>query len=486
MSAAIAAGQSSASATDVTTALRRRWPWLVGFTVLGAILGVLVRGAVPEATPLAVTAVEIQPTGIDLSSSSARREESLDAARAVVRAAGDDVLAAALAETGAPLTVVELREATTVSQQGDAPVIDVEVELDDADTAVALAAAIADAHLAREQAEATAARDARLDGLRAERDDALAEISALGTRIGTLEADAEAAETTPDRAQISALEGQRDAALRRVEELEAALVEVRAQNVDPGRVLQPAAIRDAGARLGELVAVPALAALGLLLGIVAALVADRRDPRVWTPEDVTAATGATAVVHVPRSDLQGEGMRTGGGHRRVRALVAPAQVRAGSVLVTGSSPEHGAGIAAGLAVAIAGSGRRTILVDASGADAFDLPGGDLHGWLAGRTGLDRAARSPEGVAALQVLTGVATDELAASATLVELLQSPQAIVVVHAPGGSESGDALSLAPVVDGAVVVAAARQDAAEVVARTYRWIARDAQGDPVVVLAG
>lgn len=55
-----------------------------------------------------------------------------------------------------------------------------------------------------------------------------------------------------------------------------------------------------------------------------------------------------------------------------------------------------------------------------------------------------------------------------------------------APGGSESGDALALAELVDRVVVVAAARQDRADVVARTHRWLAREAHREPVVVLAG
>lgn len=469
-------GVATASLADVAGTLRRRWIWLVVPTLLGIAAGVLVQSRLPEPTPVATALVEVRPTGMDLSSSSSRLEEALDVERAVARATSASVLEQAIATTGLQLSARELAEATTVEQQGEAPVLVVSVELDGAEAAVTAAGAVADAYLAEATDSARALRDDRIGQLEAERDQVLREISALGGRIGA----------TEDPSEAGALEGQQDAALRRVDEIEQALVDVRAQNVDPGRVLRPARLEDQDAPLGQVVAVPALAALGLLLGIAAAFVVDRVDRRIWEVEDVGAATGTDAVVRVTRDDLSGDGLRTGAGHRRLRALVAPAQFTSGSVLVTGASADHGAGIAAGLAVAVAASGRRTVLLDASGADAFDLPPGDLDGWLRGRTGLERAAQSPHGVSSLQVLTGTPDVELSSSATLRELLASPHAVVVVHAPGGSESGDALALAELVDHRVVVAAARRDRDEVVARTHRWLTRAASDEPVVVLAG
>ena len=474
---ATATTPSTITVADLRTVLRRRVTVVLLGALLGIGLGFLVATNLEPPDPGATVGIEVVPTGVDLSQAGSRSTAALDIERAVIRITSDSVRTAAVEEFGSPLDAVTLEEQTSATQLGNAPLIEVLVTDEDPEAALAAADALAQAYLSVQEQAAVAAQSARIEALQRELDDTYAEVGALGTQIGS----------TEDLARIASLEGQRDGALRRATELARTLVEVRDENTDPGRIVQPARIVEESNLIGEVVAVPAAAALGLLLGIAGALLVDRLDRRVWDPEDVTVATGAAEVVLLPRTDMTGDGLRTGGGHRRVRALVAPTQMSAGTVLVTGASAEHGAGVAAGLATAIAASGRRTILVDASGADAFDLPGqAQLDEWLAGRTGLDRAARSPAGVSSLQVLTGSTDRELSSSSELRDLLGTRRAIVVVHAPGGSDSGDALSLAGIVDRIVVVAAARKDRDDVVARTHRWLARDAQTTPVVVLAG
>lgn len=479
---------SPAATTDVRAVLRRRYPVVLLGALAGVALGLLVSASLQGPPPTASVGLEVLPTGVDLSQSSTRGATALDIDRAAVRVTSQAVLTAAVERFGSPLDVDELEEQLDAEQLNDAPLLELTVTADSGTAAVSAADAVAAAYLDVTGAEAQEARAARTDELQAQLDETYGELSGIGLQIGqeTAAGSDDDEETTVDTARVESLEAQREALLRRAAELERTLLEVRAQNIDPGRVARAATLVEPGRLLGRQVAVPAVAALGLLLGLAAALLVDRSDRRLWEPEQVTAATGTGNVVRTSADDLTGDGLRDGGGHRRLRTLVAPRQVTSGSVLVTGTSPEHGAAVAAGLAVAVAASGRRVILVDAADQDAFDVPAGDLDGWLGGRVGLDRAARTPTGADALQVLHGRPSSELGASATLRELLAGPTGIIVLHVPGGSESGDVLGLTELVDRIAIVAAARRDTADELARTYRWLARDAAAEPVVVLAG
>lgn len=464
--------------TDVLTVLRRR----LAIVLLGALLGVgvgFLLTSSPGGGDRSVTArVEVLPTGVDLADPAAREPTALDLDRVAARLTSPVVLEAATAEYGAPFDPADLAAMSSAAPVGDGPLVEVTVTHPDTSAATAAADAVVEAHLAGAAAEAVAQRDRQRDELEARLDDLTTELSEISAQLAT----------TDDPARTGALEGQREASLRRAAELERALVDLAALNVEPGRVAQPArAVPPTPAATPASTTVPVSALVGLLAGVLAALLTDRIDRRVWEPDDLARATGSATVVHVPRRDLADGGLRTGGGHRRLRAHVAPARVTGTTILVTGSSPDHGAGVAAGLAVAVAASGRRTLLVDTTGANAFDLPSGDLDGWLAGRVHLDRAARSPEGVETLQVLSGTSGREPATSATMRELLDAPNTVVVVHATGGSDASAALGMAELVEHVVLVAAARRDRADDVRRMHGELRRpDAAHGPVAVLAG
>lgn len=443
--------------------------------MLGALVGFLVAGTPAPTDPVAVVTVEVRPTGVDLPVGSEERGDLLDLERVAVQLRSVDVLEQAAEAAGLEVEPATLADATTV-EPGDGPTLDVTVRLADPADAATAAGAIVTAWLEREAAAATAERDDRLAELERDRDLALRELSALAAR----------AAEDGDEAEQAAFTAQRDAAATRVEQLEAAILDTRAHAVDPGAVVLPVRVVSQQAAGRSFTGLWFGALTGLLLGLVAALVAGRLDRRVWDLGDVARAVGSSAVAHVPTSDLTGDGLRTGPGHRTLAAVVAPAGTTATAVLVTGTQADHGAGVAAGLATAVAATGRRTILLDAGGADAFGLPGGDLDRWLAGGVGLDRVAHSPQGVPNLQVVHARPSRSLPGSATLRELLSAPSAVVVLHVPGAGDAADPLELADLVDRVVLVAAARVDQAEEVARGVRWLGRASTHEPVVVLAG
>ncbi len=470
---------------DLRGTLRRRRPLVLLGMLVGLAAGLLMLQLMPEPVPTATVGIEIRPTGIDLNSPQGRSVSALDIERAIVRVTSEQVLSAATETHGAPMAPDVLREVTTVRQPGGAPLLRVTVEHSSPDTAVAAAQAIADAYLAESLADAEEELLLRDSRFREELDVTYAEVGALGKAIGELEEAADAEDGVGDPARVGALQGQLDAALRKATVLEQSRAVLASVNVLPGSIAEPAGVNDATRSLGAAVALPASLALGLLLGLAAALVVDRTDRRVWTAEDLTRATGITEVVRIEPSDLSGDGLRTGAGHRRLRTLVAPVGTET-TILVTGAHEAMGSGIAAGLATSVAAAGRPVALIETADNDAFGLPSGDLEGWLEGRVGLGKASRSPEGVAGLRVLRGRPASELVGSQTLQQLLQTPQGVVILHIPGGSDSGDAIGLASEVDHIVVVVTAREDSGELAARTARWLGRDARRTPVLVLAG
>ena len=295
---ATATTPSTITVADLRPVLRRRVTVVLLGALLGIGLGFLVATNLEPPDPGATVGIEVVPTGVDLSQAGSRSTAALDIERAVIRITSDSVRTAAVEEFGSPLDAVTLEEQTSATQLGNAPLIEVLVTDEDPKAALAAADALAQAYLSVQEQAAVAAQSARIEALQRELDDTYAEVGALGTQIGS----------TEDLARIASLEGQRDGALRRATELARTLVEVRDENTDPGRIVQPARIVEESNLIGEVVAVPAAAALGLLLGIAGALLVDRLDRRVWDPEDVTVATGAAEVVldHVEFESLEPE------------------------------------------------------------------------------------------------------------------------------------------------------------------------------------
>jgi capsular exopolysaccharide synthesis family protein len=235
------------------------------------------------------------------------------------------------------------------------------------------------------------------------------------------------------------------------------------------------------------------AALGLLLGLLAAFLREHFDRGLRTREAVETAFGVPVIGQIPfeRTRRMRKEQRTvsnpfGQSAEAYRALRANLQYLAvqrplQTILITSASPEQGkTTVTANLAVAIARSGASTIAIEGDLrrprlAETFgvDGRGGGLTGLLVGNRNIDSAMvgipvaavgndRKSQAAARLAVLTSghlpPNPGELLSSSQmeqLLERLKGTYEYVLIDSPPLLLVADALGLARMVDGVVLVA-------------------------------
>ncbi|MFD3688087.1 hypothetical protein ACFWTE_25090 [Nocardiopsis sp. NPDC058631] len=303
-------GSSGPELREYTALLRRRWR-LVGAGVLGGLVlataGVL---GLPS-TYTSAAAVQVQPTGLGQftgeQSGRLAGGVNLDTeAQVLVSERVSAAVAQTLADTGpgpAP-AADELRERVEVSVPPNSNVLEIRYSAGSPQAAQAGAQAYADAYLDLRRAQAQDLVSSQLEALRAEQEnryEALAEVPGGDARSpgDTARADALRQEITDLGNGISPL-----SALQ--------------ETVRPGTVITPAGLPERASS-----PVPALwlvggAALGLVAGLLAAVVRDRLDPLLRDTEE-TARIGRLPVLldlsaHPPRSspDVRSPGLLADG------------------------------------------------------------------------------------------------------------------------------------------------------------------------------
>jgi capsular exopolysaccharide synthesis family protein len=251
-------------------------------------------------------------------------------------------------------------------------------------------------------------------------------------------------------------------------------------------VVQPATLPSAPSGPGPLAAAGLGALAGLVIGASTASLRGALDRRLRGRNDLETQLGAPVLATVPRTRREGqrddEALVTlavpdgpaAESYRRLRVRILTMADRWGlrTVMVAGASPDSGStAIAANLAVSMAAAGRRVALVSA------DLRSPVLHRYfgmandrglsnvLIGEAAPSEVAQEPPGLETLQVLpAGPAvaepTELLEAGPMRVVLDERCEVadFVVVEAPPALFAAESLTLAPMVDGIVVVADAR----------------------------
>ncbi|NYH51922.1 uncharacterized protein involved in exopolysaccharide biosynthesis [Nocardiopsis arvandica] len=477
------------------TALLRRRRRLVGAGVVGGLLLSAAAVFVLPPTYTSVTAVQVQPSGMaEFTGERSGRLSggvNLDTeAQVLVSDQVSSVVAEELSGEGPAPDTDDLREHVDVSVPPNSNVLEVGYSAGSPEDARAGAQAYADAYLAVRRDQVEDLIDSRLEALRGERED---------RHEALAEAAAEEGSSPGAGARVEALRQEVTQLGNEISPLSALRETVRA-----GRVITPAGLPENADG-----PVPALwlaggAALGLLAGLLAAVVRDRLDPRLHDAES-TARTSALPVL-LDLSARAGRGDRSPGllddgsvpGQRvnefahlvraRLRAGTAPAapgttgppggagdtyepsgppggveeESAPGRVLLVAATTPGRAGAAAAvnLAAALARTGSETLLVC---ADPRTDTVGELLGLPEG-PGLAEALLEGEDPAELEVRPGSvprlrvlrygapgldAPVQGTAMPELVRLLRANAEYVVVTAAPAGERADVHALAGAAD-------------------------------------
>jgi capsular polysaccharide biosynthesis protein len=466
-------GSSGPELKEYTALLRRRWR-LVGAGVLGGLVlataGVL---AVPS-TYSSMAAVQVRPTGMaELTGERSGRvagDVNLDTEAQIVLS---DQVSGRVAETLAEATGTtpgtdDLRERVEVTVPPNSNVLEIRYTDDSAENARIGADAYAEAYLARREAEVRELVGSQLDALRAEQEtryESLSELAAesagaTGSAKAGVDARAEAL-----RAEIAEL-GNGISPLSALQE-----------TIVPGQVITPASTPE-----GPTSPIPALwllggAALGLLVGLLAAAARDRLDPRLRDTEETPRLSGVPVLLDLSgdgRSeravallgDDEGDGQRVNAAAHLIRTRLAPVgaadpesdEPAPGRVVFTAATTPGPAGTVAAvnLAAALARTGAQTLLVcvDPRTASVNELLGltdgpGLAEALVEGEDPSGLAVR-PAATPRLRVLRHGSPDldapvQGTAMEDLLGLLRAAAEYVVVALPAVSERADAHALA-----------------------------------------
>ena len=449
-------GSSGPELKEYTALLRRRWRLVVAGVLGGLILATAGALAMPS-TYTSVASVQVHPTGMaEFTGEQSGRltgDVNLDSEAQVV--ISDRVAGAAARELPESPTPEDMREHVDVAVPPNSNVLELHYFAPTPELARTGAQALADAYLDHRQEQVHALIDGRLAALREEqqdRYDALADLTSENVGAASDDAQAEAL-----RQEIGDL-GNGISPLSALRE-----------TVSPGQVITPAHLPESASSPILPLWSAAGAALGLLAGLLAALIRDRSDPRLHDAED-TARAGALPVL----LDLSAPGTFPGTDVDERRADEFAHLVRARSVaktttddsgpepgrviVVTGTTPgSAGTAAAAHLAAALARGGADTLLVCADPrTDSVDRFLGLTKGpglaevLVDGEDPADLAVR-PSDVPRLRVLRhGNGPAPLQSGATeLVELLRARAEFVVIATVSSRERADAHALASSVD-------------------------------------
>lgn len=466
-------------------ALRLQRGWLAALTLLGLVGGAAFGLLTVRPAYEARAKVLVRPLTADTTKP---LEPVSDVAMGTERelVAADGVAQLVQQRTGWPGSLDDIRRPMRASLVGDTETLTIHYRAADPERARAGAQLFAESYLAYRSNLAAAARD----GSRRNLEEAL---RGVADRIAGLRAQLAA---TAGRAGASGTQAANDTLLQEAAPYRARLAEVNVPDTSAtGAVVAPASLPAAPSGPRPVAAAVAGGLLGLVAGISTVPARAVVDRRLRGRADLEAQLGAPVLATVPRTRREGHDETAlvtlavpdgpaADAYRLLRARILAMAERWGLKTVMVAGPTAGgasSAIAANLAVSMAATGRRVALVSA------DLRSPDLHRYfgvendrglsdvLAGELAPGDVTHEVPGLETLKVLP--AGPAVAEPTGLVE--STPMRVVldercemsdfvVVEGPPALEAAEALTLAPIVDGIVVVAdarhATRDDLAEV----------------------
>ncbi len=364
--------ESETDLGDYGGLVRRQWPLLVLGMVVGLIAGLALLGVAPKSYE-STTSLLVQPTGDDTNVANGRTNAAinLDTEAQIVTST---VVAARSAELLNSSEVPRaLAKRVFVQVPANTSVLKITYTDESPRAAQAGAEAFAQAYLDNREGVAEDKRKSSVKALETTLD-------TLNTELRKINEDLQA---TSVKSEDAYLRTQRDVLVQQISTSAALLGPLQNQVVQPGAVITKAQRPTEPTGLNLWLVVASALFAGLILGLIGALVRDRRDHRVRSRADLDRL-GLDVLVSrftlpVPE-DVQSHRHPHDDPLRQARnALLARLVSHKGSLVVTSASSDvAGATAAASLAVTLARSGVKTALVCCNTendiiAEAFGVP-----------------------------------------------------------------------------------------------------------------
>lgn len=458
----------SVEVADYVGVLRRRW-WIV---VSIAILGVIGALAYTEVTPKAYSSsatVSVTPTGANSSNqvqgSRTQGAVNLDTEAATVTSTSVATIAAKLLHSSTPPS--SLAKDIKVTVPPNSSVMQISCQAPQPSASAACANAFAQAYLQNRSATTSALITAQQKVLQRQANTLSNTVNSLSAKIAALPSNstqklADQNTLRNDQSELHSLIGQL-----------ATLTNQAANNVG-GSIISTAVAPNQASSPRKSLVLPAGLVAGLIIGLIAAFLYDRRDKRIHSPQDVERLFDLPVMLTLrPRAfgqqiTLASPRSRTGQAFTELAYTVAAALGEGSHVLaVTGASPGSGGSvIAANLAASLARTHPDVMLIcadpgDTAAPEMLGLSNGRGLAEVAdGRATVGEVVRGPAGVPGLWVMTagGDATHGLYSLQhdtmrhMMAQLRRDARYIIIVVQATG-EGADCFALAEFADAALV---------------------------------
>jgi capsular polysaccharide biosynthesis protein len=462
----------SYDSADYTGMIRRRW-WVVVVVTVICLLGAGAYLVIAPKTYGSTAKVYVAATGADTSNQVANSRTqgavNLDTEAQIVTSG--TVTAMAQKALHSPLTTYQLSKSVNVSVPPNSQVLDIACSAPKAASAQACAQAFAKAYLQNRSSTAAASLNAQVKTLQGKLNGLNKTISTLNAQIAGLPSNSPARITDQgnqkiDSQQLSQLNDQ-------IAQLNKAL-----SQTSGGYIITAASLPGKPTSPNKTLVLPSGLIAGLLLGLIAAFIWDRRDKRIHTSNDVERLLRVPVLDSLPRNafrqiTLASPRSRIGKtftelGHTVARTLGEGSHI----VLVTGAEPGPATSVvAANLAAALARTHSEAVLVcadvrDSVAPDLFGLAGHrGLAEVVAGRATVGEVAHGPAAAPGLWVIPpgdDVSLVEYLQYDTLRSLtsqLRRDARYVIIEAPATADGADTFALAGFADAALLMVQANR---------------------------
>jgi capsular polysaccharide biosynthesis protein len=473
---------------DYAGVLRRRWRIVLALTLVG-LVGAFGYVTVAPKIYAATAAVFVSATGASSTAGQATGSRATGGGQVNLDTEAQIVTSGTVATIAgktlkSPLKPYKLSSEITVAVPPNSQVLNITCSTSSGQGAADCANAFANAYLQNRSANATATLNDQLKSLATKVGALDKAISSLSAKISSLP------NNSPTKINDQGTVASDRTQLHSLLTLEGSLSGASTQE-SGGRILTPATAPGKPTSPKKLLILPSGLLVGLLIGLIAAFVRDRRDKRIHSADDVERSLGIPVMLALPafgrQISLASPRSRNGQAFTEL-AIGVGAALGEGNhvVLVAGTTKGIGRSVvAANLAATLARTHSEVVLVcaDLNGTAAPELLGVGEEGQglaelVSGNATVRDVARGPGSLPGLWVITPGADPSLAVynmqhdrARALISQLRRDARYVIIEAQATEEGADTFALGEFADGAIVTIEVgntdRNDAADSIRR-------------------